>query len=359
MKRSIGITVTLMVSLVTGRLEAQILETKLNASDGKACFGRSVAISGNTAIVGAQGVDYGGDTDGRAYVFDVTAGTQLFKLTPSDGAGYFGNSVAISGDTAIVGAPGNSSAYLYNPVPIPEPSSVVLAVIACVGLLAYACRRFGGKKMTKSVAVLGVLVFGLCAVRRVNAQPITWSGNAHAYEFVVDNQIRWEDARAAAEAMTFDGVSGHLVTITSDEENGFVTTLISSSGSVEVWLGGHQPNPADPPAVGWVWVTGEPFVYTNWDPIDPEPNDAGGDEHLLGMWGPVSPHGPLGTWNDQSTDYGWIEFIGGYVVEYPVPIPEPSSVVLAAIGCLGPLAYAFRRRRRATRSAATLQVPRQ
>ena len=41
-----------------------------------------------------------------AYPFDTTTGTQIAKLLSSDGAGNdrFGNSVAISGTTAIVGA---------------------------------------------------------------------------------------------------------------------------------------------------------------------------------------------------------------------------------------------------------------
>ncbi|WP_432798337.1 FG-GAP repeat protein [Poriferisphaera sp. WC338] len=69
-------------------------------------FGHAVAISGNTAIVGAQGNDDDGSFSGSAYLFDVTTGEQLFKLTADDAASGdgFGISVAISGDIAIVGA---------------------------------------------------------------------------------------------------------------------------------------------------------------------------------------------------------------------------------------------------------------
>ncbi|MFA6044264.1 MAG: FG-GAP repeat protein, partial [Phycisphaerales bacterium] len=83
----------------------------LTASDGAASdsFGISVAISGDTAIVGANGDDIGANLDqGSAYVFvrNGTTWTQQAKLTASDGAAndLFGTSVAISGDTAIVGA---------------------------------------------------------------------------------------------------------------------------------------------------------------------------------------------------------------------------------------------------------------
>jgi len=101
-------------------------ETKLSASDGAAYdyFGISVAISGDTAIVGAYGDDDNGSSSGSAYIYQFDGGSwQETKLTASDGATYdeFGNSVAISGDTAIVGAyyaddngTGSGSAYIYN-----------------------------------------------------------------------------------------------------------------------------------------------------------------------------------------------------------------------------------------------------
>jgi hypothetical protein len=90
-------------------------------------FGLSVAISGDYAIVGAFGADAGGTADaGAAYIFHRTgantwdAGT---KITASDAAAdeWFGDSVAISGDYAIVGAfnpdPGGTAAeaaYIFH-----------------------------------------------------------------------------------------------------------------------------------------------------------------------------------------------------------------------------------------------------
>ena len=85
-------------------------QAKLVASDGAASdnFGWSVSISGDYAIVGAQYEDDKGSNAGAAYVFvrSGTTWTQQAKLTASDGAAndYFGYSVAISGDYAIVGA---------------------------------------------------------------------------------------------------------------------------------------------------------------------------------------------------------------------------------------------------------------
>ena len=101
---------------------------KLTASDGAAgdLFGISVALSGDTALVGAYGDDVGANGDqGSAYVFTRSGTTWSLqqKLTASDGAAYdrFGNSVALSGDTALVGAdwhnvganPDQGSAYVF------------------------------------------------------------------------------------------------------------------------------------------------------------------------------------------------------------------------------------------------------
>ena len=73
-------------------------------------FGNSVAISGETVVVGAQFDDgAAGFEQGSAYVFVRSGGvwTQQQKLEASDAAAgdVFGFSVAISGETVVVGAP--------------------------------------------------------------------------------------------------------------------------------------------------------------------------------------------------------------------------------------------------------------
>ncbi|MFH2095239.1 MAG: T9SS type A sorting domain-containing protein [Bacteroidota bacterium] len=83
--------------------------SKLTASDAAAddYFGVSVGIDGNYAIIGAWGDDDMGDKAGAAYIFYNNAGTwtQVQKLTASDGTinDYFGITVSISGDYAVVG----------------------------------------------------------------------------------------------------------------------------------------------------------------------------------------------------------------------------------------------------------------
>lgn len=99
-------------------------QAKLTASDGDAYdyFGYSVSISGNNAIIGAHQDSDNGEHSGSAYIFhrigDVW--TEQAKLTASDGASYdvFGYSVSISESYALIGATwdddnGGSSGSVY------------------------------------------------------------------------------------------------------------------------------------------------------------------------------------------------------------------------------------------------------
>jgi len=74
-------------------------------------FGSCVAISGDAAIVGARLHDHNGTKSGAAYVyrFNGTVWVQEAKLLPLDGyaSQFFGCSVSICGDTAVVGASGD------------------------------------------------------------------------------------------------------------------------------------------------------------------------------------------------------------------------------------------------------------
>ena len=94
---------------------------RLTASDSPGYFGNSVSISGDTIVVGAPGANNG---SGAAYVYVKAASgwkdaTETAKLTVAGGSdGSLGNSVSISGDTIVVGSPGAfttglGSAYVY------------------------------------------------------------------------------------------------------------------------------------------------------------------------------------------------------------------------------------------------------
>ncbi|MEW6073443.1 MAG: hypothetical protein AB1726_12745 [Planctomycetota bacterium] len=91
-------------------------QAKILADDGEAgdAFGSSVAVDGDSALVGAPLDDTWAVDWGSAYVFvrSGAAWSQEAKGTPAEGSreGWFGWSVALDGDTAVIGAP-----YEYEP----------------------------------------------------------------------------------------------------------------------------------------------------------------------------------------------------------------------------------------------------
>ena len=106
----------LTTTLSTTRPESQkLLPTNGRRDDD---FGWAVALDGNHAVLGAPCHDYPGFDAGIAYVFTRTDTTwsEHEWLLASDGSAYdlFGYAVAIDGNTAIIGAPGNAqAAYVF------------------------------------------------------------------------------------------------------------------------------------------------------------------------------------------------------------------------------------------------------
>ncbi|MCP4105943.1 MAG: hypothetical protein GY749_10465 [Desulfobacteraceae bacterium] len=119
--------ITVIACLFAFPILANADEVKLVPGDAalKAKFGYSVSNSGDYAIVGATEDDENGPDSGAAYIFkqEGTSWNEMVKLTASDGSDedYFGCSVSISGDYAIVGAhkdddngTDSGSAYIYH-----------------------------------------------------------------------------------------------------------------------------------------------------------------------------------------------------------------------------------------------------
>jgi hypothetical protein len=218
--------------------------------------------------------------------------------------------------------------------PVFDPASPDLNVFQATGTLLPLLDPFD--------ETVGYIDLAACAVRitsagipTVSEWPVANGGNGHYYEVrrVTGSDNSWHAARLAAGASVFGAASGYLATITSQAENDFVVNLIqrqfpqSLAGSVKVWLGGYQQVPNGPPNAGWVWVTGEPWLYTNWLPG--EANDhLGLPEDFLGMWIVEDPTF-LGYWNDfiNSPDPN---SPGMYVVEWEIgsipgdPIVSPG-----------------------------------
>ena len=120
---------------------------------------------------------------------------------------------------------------------------------------------------------------------------------------------------------TFNGVPGYLATITSPQENTFVTALLSTNAAFGAWLGG-----TDIANEGWVWADGpeagmhfwsgmagnNPWPngpFAAWDTGEPNTQNEG---QTVVMYGPAAGNG--------SSTGAWADFVSsdglGYVVEY-------------------------------------------
>src|SRR5690606_14753608 len=121
---------------------------------------------------------------------------------------------------------------------------------------------------------------------RVDEQGLFYNpANGHYYEYVSAPGMTWADAKAAAESRELFGLKGYLATVTSAEENAFITPKLGGDG----WMGA-----SDAAIEGqWRWVTGPEAGtlfwtgtgsgssvdgnYENWG--DGEPNNAGEEDY--------------------------------------------------------------------------------
>jgi esterase/lipase superfamily enzyme len=197
---------------------------KLLASDGAAGdrFGFSVSISGTTAIVGALFDDDNGTSSGSAYLFDTVTGLQTAKLLASDGAAgdKFGESVSISGTTAIVSAaddddigPNSGSAYLFDTV----TGLQIAKLQASDGAAAEGFAR--AVSISGTTAIVGA---------RTDDDNGFNSGSAYLFDTVTGLQI----AKLLASDGAFGNFFGHSVSISGttaivgafgDDDNGSIS----------------------------------------------------------------------------------------------------------------------------------------
>ena len=154
--------------------------------------------------------------------------------------------------------------------------------------------------------------------------------NGHMYRFVSYNGVTYPTAKSQAAGTSFQGQSGYLVTITSQDEQNFVQSKVSGSniwialtdeasegvwkidagpenGTV-VWRASNAPSSTYTGSYSSAGVT-ESGQYSNWS--GGEPNNAYGsygEDHAVMKWS-----GGTG-WNDLYKNYTY--GTGGYVIEY-------------------------------------------
>jgi hypothetical protein len=185
------------------------------------------------------------------------------------------------------------------------------------------------QKTYYTVAGLAAIFFNLTAT----AAPVQWEtgagGNGHWYEAILaPDGITWTQARSGAEAMPGDW---YLATIASSAENAFVFSLVSDNPAFwHGYLSGHSNGPwlgaylIGPTQYDYAWVTGEPFAFANWGPLEPFGN---GDRIcFFGYSSLIQPY-----WNDVPDDYPSLQ-PWGYIVESSASIPAPGAILLGTIG---------------------------
>lgn len=143
------------------------------------------------------------------------------------------------------------------------------------------------------------------------ARAIEKTTHSSRYELVKED-ISWTDANSAAIAK-----GGHLVTITSQDEEDQMVAMAEAAGLKYIWIGGYTSIRGNQ-AFGH-WITGEAFDYTDWYPGEPSRTDSGdgAEEFYLMLWKVVDEW----SWNDQRNDvcnsqYDYFKGNTGYIIEY-------------------------------------------
>jgi hypothetical protein len=159
------------------------------------------------------------------------------------------------------------------------------------------------------------------------------NGHYYSVQAITGPDNSWTIARTQARALIApDGSACDLATVTSADENDFIFAgindptywAIDGAGNNEgPNLGGFQYAKLAEPAGDWIWVTGELWSFTQWNPG--EPNNSGGDEDVLTYFATGSARSS--NWND-------ITFGDGSVIHYYVAestgltcAPPPAGLV--------------------------------
>ncbi len=125
--------------------------------------------------------------------------------------------------------------------------------------------------------------------------------NGNTYEYY-DLGMPWVQAYKFCEKQ-----GGHLVTISSKEENDFVLDIANNYNNLYCWLGattlGRDRN--------FYWVKDEPFTYTNWNTSEPSNTD--NKEYYVEMY--VNTLN-VGTWNDSANSPMSHTKTSGFICEY-------------------------------------------
>ena len=207
---------------------------KLVAADAAADdeFGISVALDGDTAVIGARKDDDNGNQSGSAYVFTKVSGvwSQKAKLIASDGAANdeFGISVAVDGDTIVVGAhQENANDDDTDPNNDVSDSGAAYVFAKVSGVWSQKAKLLASDgaandELGISVAVDGdTIIVGANLTNHIDSDGNTVNDSGSAYVFIRDSAGGWSQKAklTASDAAAQDrygysvGVSGDTIAV--------------------------------------------------------------------------------------------------------------------------------------------------
>lgn len=113
------------------------------------------------------------------------------------------------------------------------------------------------------------------------------NGNGNYYK-IITAKCSWEQAKTVCE-----GMGGHLVTLTSKEENEFCLNMFLRSGETNCWIGATDADSEG----NWKWVTGEPFSYKSFAKNEPNGGKEANAIQYYFAYGSIND----GVWDDYVT----------------------------------------------------------
>ena len=223
-----------LVSISTAHAELTPTEiAKLIASDGAENdrFGQSVALDGDTAVIGAFLDSDAGINSGSAYVFTRSGGvwTEQAKLTASDGAvnDQFGSSVALAGDTAVIGAGFGGAVYVFT-----RSGSVWTERAKLTASDAAAAGSFGRSvALAGDTAVIGAIGLGDAGAASGSAYVFSGSGSV----WTEQAKLTASDAAAADRFGWSVALAGDTAVIGAIGDDGFRGSAYVFTRSGSIW----------------------------------------------------------------------------------------------------------------------------
>jgi len=170
----------------------------------------------------------------------------------------------------------------------------------------------GDKDLTEVIALLKEHGFVPTKKKIDMGAPLkTVTHGSSTYEVYQPGRV-FADAKEFAESLKLNGVQGHLVTITSKEENDAIEELLKDTAIETVWLGAQDKDTEG----SWAWISGPETSEVFW---------TDGTTKLFANWGVGEPNNAnredcavfvkSGFWNDAQCEPATLSVI----VEYSAP----------------------------------------